>query len=244
MLSNIYTDNKMDVSDNRYKILFSFENAYAVFHKKKSVDAKSSLEYECVYYENHDCVFPGEVLIDIMFRIRSGDFQCLRQGDILCVRVNGQLLSYIFCGIQSWNPQDVYSNFAPFSSQCFTEEKKNIIYSLHKKGTVLDILSGTLIPIHDNDKLLKYHFFGIEQEDYSIKALNMVSEYSVYCLEKNQITKINPNGNPFYDLKNAMFFFLNKCRANNQPSVLLFNRKELEMVKDCLDLKFGSAYEA
>lgn len=237
------TEYKIGVSANRYNILFSFENAYAVFHKKDGCDTGTSLDYECTYYENHDCVFPGEVLVDILFRIRSGDFKWLCQGDILCVRVNGRLLSYGFCGIQSWNPSEVFSDFTPLDFCYFSEERENIINNLHKDGMVLDVLNGTIIPITNNDKVRKYNFYGIEKETYPIKTQSMVSEYSVYSLENNRILRVNPNGNPFYDIKNALFFFLNKCKGSH-PSVLLFNRKELEMVKDYLDLKPGSAYEA
>lgn len=229
-------EKKLEVPYKRYKILFSFDNAYAVFHKKDDSDGNSSSDFDCTYYANHNNVFPGEVLVDVMYRIRSGDFQWLESKDIVCVRVNGQLLSYRFEGIQSWNPKEVFSNFTPLGSRFFQEEKEDIIKKLHKNGMVLDVLTGSIISLKDDDELSKCDFYGIEKEAYPIKALSMISEYSVYSLEGDRIIRVNPNGNPFYDLKNALFFFLKKCKGK-RSSILLFNRKELEIIKDHMDLK-------
>ena len=125
----------------------------------------------------------------------------------------------------------------------FLDEKEDIIKKLHKDGYVLDVLNGNTFSVKDDENIAKYSFYGIEKESYPLKSLKTVAEYSVYSLEDDQIRRVNPNGNPFYDLKNALFFFFRKCKGKC-PSILLFNRKELEMIKDYSDFKTGFAYEA
>ena len=234
-------DERIGISKNRYQLLFSMENAYGILKKKADVDAETSKDYECVRYSNHDCVYPTEVLVDIMFRMRSGEKTCIEPEDIVCVCVNGLLYTYRFFGVVSWDPEDIEDNFKSLGTDFFSEEKKEIVEKLHKHGLVLNVLGGSVIALKDEPTLRKFNFYGIEKEIYPFKPFNMISEYSIYKLKNDKITKVNPNGTSFYDIKNALYFFLKKCKGES-TSILLFNRRELEMIKDCFDIKIGSAY--
>ena len=241
MLNNI--DENIGISKRRYQIMFSLNNSFGVMRKKEDSNLCNSLGYECIYYANHDCVYPREVLIDILFRLRSGDCDVLMFGDIVSVNVNGILHSYQFLGVKSWDPENIEQTFVALGTDFFKEEKKEIISKLHKNGMVLDLLDGTAISIRDEGILKNYEFYGIEKEIYHIKSfnINMISEYSIYKLKNNKIVKANPGGTSFYDLKNALFYFLKKYHKEHF-SVLLFDRKELEMVKDYYDLRAGIPY--
>lgn len=238
MLINI--DKKIGVSKERYKMLFAFDNSYGVFRKTVEEGEDISSNYELIYFADHNCVLPVDVLLDIIFSLRTDSFD-LCPNDVVCIRVNGQLNSYRFCGIQSWNADDIFENFLPIED-FLLKEQKDIINRLHKEARVLNILDGSTLSIKDA-VLNKYSFYGIEKEMYpsSNKKNRIISEYNIYSLENNAIHKVNPNGNPFFALKNALFFFYKKCNGKNS-SVLLFDRKELEMIKDYWDLKQESVY--
>ena len=243
MLNQI--DENIGISKRRYQIMFSLHNSFGVMRKKEDCQLNNSLGYECIYYSDHDCVYPREVLIDILFRLRSGDCNILMFGDIVSVSVNGVLHSYQFLGVKSWNPENIEQTFVSLGTDFFKEEKKAIISKLHKKGMVLDLLDGAAISIKDEGILRSYEFYGIEKEVYHIKSksfkIDTISEYSIYKLKNNKIVKANPGGTSFYDLRNALFYFLKKYHKEHF-SVLLFNRKELEMVKDYYDLRAGLPY--
>ena len=231
-------DNKIGISKERYKLFFSMENSYGIFRLKDNTEDYKSYNYECVNFFDHDCVFPSEVLIDILLHMRSGNYLFILPGDIVSICINGILYSYRFCGVTSWNPDNIEDVFEDMGTSFFNSEKKKIINRLHESGMVLDVLKGNVISLKEKSDLKRYNFYGIEKETYSFKPFNFVSEYNIYRLKDGKITNINPNDSSFYNISHVLLYYMKRCQ-NEKYSVLLFNRKELEMIKDCMDINNG-----
>ena len=218
------------ISKNRYKVLFSLESTYSVFRKERK-GFEISKNYECIRIYNHDCDCPADVLVDILFQLRSGDFIDLALDDLIIICIGGSLFPYTFCGMSRSGQDDVNRVFVPFDASFFLSEKTELIGYLHEHNMLLDMLSETIFSVSSLPK--KCDFFGIQKETYRKGSPSIISEYSIYKLHKRRIIEINPNGNPFYDLKNTFLYFLNKYRSD---CVLLYNRRELEMIKDYMDI--------
>lgn len=228
-------DKEIGMSIKRYNLLFLLNNSFGFFRLKNNDDLNNSLNYDCIYYREHDCVIAEDVLIDIMLHMRSGDEVDLVVGDIIAIRINGILYSYRFCGISSWNLNQIEENFENIGTVFFKKEVKRLIKNLHSNSRVLDVLKGQTIPLTKKDDLKKYNFYGIEKEDYSFSTIDFVTEYNIYKLYNGQIVNANPNESSFYNIDNVMFYYL-KNYKDEKLSVLLYGRKELEMIKDYIDI--------
>ena len=227
-----FNNQYLGIGKQRFKALFSMGNSCSIFRKNEN---KPFPFYECVSFIEHNCVMPEDVLTDIIYEMRSGSSLPLIYGDFLCIRINGACLTYMFCGFNNSN------SFAAVDFPLLDAEKEYIIKQIHKKNMVLDILLGKALSI--KDLVPSEQFFCIQKETYMQKSSKILSEYNIYKYHKNCIECINPNGNAFFDLNNILFYFYNVIKSDSS-CILLYERKELEMIKDHYDLYMRVAYGA
>ena len=233
MLNEI--DENIGISKERYKLFFLMEDSFGIFRPKENVVVRDSKNYKCIYFQNHNCVSAQEVLLDILFSVRSGNELDIIPGDVVSVCVNGIIYSYKFIGFISLNPNKLDVNFEKLGTEFCSNEKQHLVNHLHKNGMVLDVLKGKVIHLKDKRDLKKYSFYGIENETYSFRPFNFIFKYNIYKLKAGKILNVSPNTSSFYNIRNVLVYYLKNCQSEKY-SVLLFDRKELEMIKDYIDI--------
>ena len=84
-----------NITEERYKLLFGYENQYGIFHPKSDIqDYLNSHMYNLVYVSKYNSDTPSDVLKDISFLIRAGKF-ILHINDIISIKMNGFTSSII-----------------------------------------------------------------------------------------------------------------------------------------------------
>lgn len=220
---------KYNVSQNRYEMLFSYDNSYGIFRAKEFVrDLCSSQYYDLIEYSRHDSNSTEEVLSDILYSHKCGISQ-LRINDVVCIKINGLICCFRFCGISK--KRNMYKTFLDIPG--FLEsEKTHYIKNIHKENLVLSVLDGNLFRIDELD-IKRINAYCIENETFvpSSRAGIVESNYSLYALRGTDIRNINPYRRPFVLMSNALYMYY-KNRKRNLNSLLLFDKYELEMLKD------------
>ena len=104
-------DKNIGISKERYRLFFLMEDSFAFFRPKENVVTRDSKYYKCIYFQEHNCVSAHDVLLDILFSVRSGNEFNLVPGDVISICVNGITYSYKFRGFITWNPDKLNVNF-------------------------------------------------------------------------------------------------------------------------------------
>ena len=64
-----------NITEERYKLLFGYENQYGIFHPKSDIqDYLNSHMYNLVYVSKYNSDTPSDVLKDISILKRAGKF--------------------------------------------------------------------------------------------------------------------------------------------------------------------------
>lgn len=237
-MDNIVLENgNFDVTNKRYQMLFLFDSAYCVLrsiehNKELDKELDSSIGYNIIYYKTHECFTPDDVLKDIILLIRAGNID-LVVNDVVAIKIDGALICYRFCGIRNRDPEMVCANFAEITD-FFEKEKMKFTTNLHQQKKVLSVLDGRTYGLEEI-YLRRQSVYCIEKEVYS-NMDRIRSDYSLYTLEDMTIKEINPYTKPFVMLRNALYHFYKRRKAN-PAAMLLLDRYELEMVKDFCQLQ-------
>lgn len=229
---DIYFMDKFNVTSARYAMMFSYENLYGIMRAGEFVkDADKSRYYNLISLDIHKNVRVDDVLLDICFYEKSGKLS-LNINDIICIRISGKLFAYRYMH----KPQNTSIDLDCFSpvEDFFDDEINEYIRQIHEEDYVLNIPDGKLYSINDKDFKNK-HVFCIEGEQFK-NAKNYINyTFSLYGLFGFSIKNMDPYGRPFISLSNALYFF-NRDKGKDRQSLLLLNRKELEMLKDHYEL--------
>lgn len=231
-MSAVYFTDKFNVSSARYAFLFSFENIFGLFRLKKSAkNPESSMEYDLLSFAVHHSNYEEDALIDICLSVMAGKYD-IEINDIFGLRINGKLYSYRYVK-RLKTLQTIRESFVRVDD-FFSKETEYYINRIHNDQMVLSVLDGCLYPVSSKD-FLKNRVFCIENENFNRVKGPISSNYSMYGLYGKDIKNLNPGNFPFVSLKNAIYFF-NKKKRKEKSSMLLFNRLELEMLKDHFQL--------
>lgn len=229
-------EEKFNISDLRYQMLFSFDNMYGIFRPQteKDTNPEESGHYELKYVRKHDSVVPDDILKDLLYLVRAGEITMLIN-DIVSIKINGAITDYLFLGFRSKNPEQSFNNFA-VTKGFLTDEKTNYILNLHKSNKILSVLDGKVYSV-DDSRLKKKTFFCIDNEVFQSqdRAAQITSDYFLYTLKNFNIREVNPYKKPFGTIGHALYYYF-KNQKSNANAMLLFNRHELEMIKDYCDL--------
>ena len=174
-----------------------------------------------------------DILKDLAFFVRAGRIE-LKANDVVAIKINGFLTCYRYCGF-SGNLQGEHPEFIKVDN-FLVDEKERYISDIHKEKYVLNVLNAVLIPL-DELNLKQSRVYCIDKETFcsSDKSGRITSNYSLLALKKGGITNANPYKRPFVMMNNALYFFYRK-KDHEKNAVLLLSKRELEMVKDYMDL--------
>ena len=224
-----------NVSPMRYAIMFSFDNIYGVFRSDGSIDSLDSRKYDLILYDFHNSNSPKNVLTDLCFLLFSEKIDlCI--DDIVAIRINGKLYCYRFTKIiKSSLCLDVFDCFVLVPTFLF-DEINGYLNRIHDDYNVLSVLDGRILSL---DRIRDLQCYCIVTETSSISCGNLSFCFSLFCLSGLKIRNINPGGKPFVFLSDALYYF-KKIQNKSYKPVLLFNRFELEMVKDYCELMDAS----
>ena len=221
------------ISETRYMMLFAYENVYGIFRPKRFMaDLNDSNYYDLKNFTVYENDSPDDVLRDIVFLARAGKIE-LHFNDIIVIKLNGYVISYRFCGsINKYGDKSRFIKIPDF----LKKEKEAYISNIHRKNMVLSILEGQLYYINSLD-LDTYNFYCIDQETYGPTdcAGNVMTNYSLFMLHGLNIKNITPHVSPFVMLNNALYYFY-KNREKNKSSLLLYDKNEMELLKDHIEL--------
>lgn len=221
---------KFNITEERYKLFFSYENQYGIFHPKEDIqDYLNSCQYNLSYVSEYNSDTPSDVLKDISFLIRAGKFE-LRVNDVISIKMNGFISSYRFCGtLQKENDFIFVPDF-------FKKEKDFYVNQIHEMNMVLSVLDARVIPMSELN-LEKNKIYCIEKETYlpSDSSGSVISNYSLLMFKNNMILNMNPSGRPFVMIANALYYFMRKKNQDNE-TLLLLDKHEFELIRDFHDL--------
>ncbi len=215
---------KFNLSDSRYNILFGPINIWGIFQPSEYIcNYADSNFYNLIYTKEFTCNSIQSVITDIKYMNRSGSL-ILKFNDVIVIKINGAFFYYRFCGGDSFT--EIY--------HFVDKEKTDYIYTIHRERMVLSLLDGFLYKL-SNKKLLKNKVYCIQEEFFRLTNNTIVSNYSLFSLNSNNdMYHANPHGVPFMSMKNAAFYFHGHGESN---SLLLLNKKELNMIRDLRELK-------
>lgn len=221
------------MEDTRFDFMFGFENVYAIFRcVKRRVLSSNSTDYEITYLVSHECGNEKDVLKDCLFYSDSGLLE-LKLNDVVGIRINSYVTFFRFLGLRYKNLEDVDKNFEEIPK--FAHREKNMyLRNVHRNGYVLDVLERKLISLSelDPDKTM---YYAIDAEPYRSNCwknhIFIVSDFSLYCIKDSEIKNVTPK-NPFLEIRNALYYFLQLKAAAGKTTVLVLNKKELTMIRD------------
>lgn len=225
---------KFHIPEARYVILFSYQNIYGIFRPREFItDTNDSRYYDLENFTIYENDSPGDVLEDIVYMVRARKLK-LHLNDVICIKLNGFVISYRFCGSMNNHKLDT-SRFVKIAD-FLNNERESYISIVHKENMILSILEGLLYNIASFN-FKKYKVYCIDQESYGPADYsgNVITNYSLYALRGNTIQNMNLHTRPFVMVNNALYFFY-KSRRKDKTSLLLFNKRELELLKDHMEL--------
>lgn len=220
-----------DDHSTRYRLFFSLENLWGVFHSKSSLLCPADSE-ECSLNSIfvHDCSSAEDILKDVLLRYRMERLHLIIN-DVVCIKINGYISCFRFVGIRNNNLESPFENFVE-DKKFATKEIDSILDDLHNQNKVISVLNGQVLSL-DNTDYRKSGIYCISREVYPGQGI-MRSEFMLYVIDKDGTIKIvNPNHRAFVSLRNAIYFY-NKQRGEND--VLLLDRRELELAADYFQL--------
>ena len=221
------------IEDTRFDFMFGLRNVYAIFRcNKQRVLSCNSVDYEITHLAFHECGNVKDILKDCLFYSNSGLLD-LKFSDVVGIRINSYVTFYRFWGLRYKNMEDVDKNFEEVSKFDF-RERNMYLRKVHRNGYVIDILERKLISLSDlnPDKTM---YYAIDAEPHkSSKVKNhvfIVSDFSLYCIKNSEIKNVTPQ-NPFLEIRNALYYFLRLKTMASERTVLVFNKRELTMIRD------------
>ena len=223
----------MEKIDERYRMLFLFENIYGIYRAYSNSNITGeSIDYNLYGVYEHDSVAPVDVLKDVAYLIKSGEVH-LQPNDVICIKINGGIVSYEYKGNKIFDIETVKKSFSEVPK--FLEvEKKRFVSQLHGDNKVLGVLEDREYRLNELE-IKNQKIFCIEREVYKNRnRQSLMTEYSLYLLQGGIIKNINPYSKPFSMIKNALYYYKKKSRGN---SLLVLDRHELEMIKDFYQLQ-------
>ena len=211
----------------RRKFLYGFDNMAVIFTPENCTEVSAdSRDYFLLCSCKHECHSPEDFILDFKASFKAG-LVSINFNDVIGVKINGTVICYrYFCGKY-------------FEINGFTDkEKKAYFRNLHQKNKVLSILDGQEFAF-DEINFKKCVQYAIEGESYRMQLKTrkefVTTDYSLYVLSGDKITKINPYEKPFYEIDSAISYFHDKERENRKKgkkAMLLFDCKELNLLKD------------
>lgn len=225
---------KYHITSERYELLFLYENIYGIFRPREFIsDYRKSKYYDLIKTAHFDGDSLEDILKDLAFFVRAGRIE-LKANDVVAIKINGFLTSYRYCGLPC-NLQGEHPEFIKVDN-FLADEKERYINDIHKEKYVLNVLDAVLIPL-DKLNLKQSRVYCIDKETFCPpdKSGRITSNYSLVALRKGGIANANPYKRPFVMMNNALYFFYRK-KEHEKNAVLLFSKRELEMVKDYIDL--------
>ena len=165
--------------------------------------------------------------------IRAGEF-FLNINDVICIKINGAFSSFRYLGMKYQDIEYASKNFIEVQ-KFLVDELQRYILTLHQENRVLSVLDGRTYSIDDFDGKTNI-LYCIDNETFRSSERAITSDYFLYVLKNSDIKVSNPYPRPFISIKHALYYFY-KYRNKNTNAILLFNRYELEMVKDHSELK-------
>lgn len=234
-MKTMFDSNKksFDVENERYQMLFSFDNVYGIFRSANGANEYNSQNYELIRFLYHTSLAPDDVLKDIIYMIRAGEF-FLNINDVICIKINGAFSSFRYLGMKYQDIEYASKNFIEVQ-KFLVDELQRYILTLHQENRVLSVLDGRTYSIDDFDGKTNI-LYCIDNETFRSSERAITSDYFLYVLKNSDIKVSNPYPRPFISIKHALYYFY-KYRNKNTNAILLFNRYELEMVKDHSELK-------
>lgn len=226
---------KFNITEARYRMLFSFDNIYGILHPHRFFpNAGDSRDYDLVWCDLCESSSPADVLNDIVFLIHAGKLS-MKPYDVVCVKLNGFEICYRFCGSGKQRNLCV-RDFCKIEG-FFQVEKEAYIECMRSEGLLLSVLKGELYQLETFD-LQKHRVYCIDKEVYSNKKQNrsIATSYSVYTLAGKNVVNVSPYGCPFVMISNALYYFY-KSRRKDKTALLLYEKKDLELLKDYYELK-------
>ncbi|MCI8781784.1 MAG: hypothetical protein HFH70_14170 [Lachnospiraceae bacterium] len=141
---------KIEIENNRYRMLFSFGNVYGIFRANNQMKfAKSSMEIELVFLNPHDCVIPNDLLLDVLYLYRSGKLD-LQRNDVVSIRINGHVSNFCFNGVKVKSIDSVSMNFHEMKG--FIDQERTVLLNdIHRSNKVLSVLDGYIYSIENID---------------------------------------------------------------------------------------------
>lgn len=214
-------------------MLFSFDNVYGIFRGMSGTDKNNSRNYELIRYLEHTSLAPDDVLKDIIYMIRAGEIS-LEINDVICIKINGAFASFRYSGMKYQNIEFASRNFLVVQ-KFLIDELQWYISRLHRENRVLSVLDGRTFSVNEIDAR-KQTLYCIDNETFRSAERAITSDYFLYVLKNSVIKESNPYPRPFISIKHALYYFF-KYRSKNADALLLYNRHELEMIKDHSELK-------
>jgi hypothetical protein len=221
-----------NISEERFEMLFALNNMYGIFKPVSQTHGfYNSSSFELI--STHICRRGNvdSILTDIMYGIKSGIIS-IKVNDVVVIKLEGKFFSFRYCG--------VLENGRSFIEigRFVNREKEEIIGKIHSNRMVLSVMDGRLFKIDELDVSMK--LYCISKEIFTLKNKKMLSNYSLYVLNPAGVECINPHGNPFVAMDNALFYYKNHKemhKGKRKNAVLLLDKAELELVHDYRDLE-------
>ena len=228
MSADMYLTDMVNISDARYSLLFSFENLYGIFRmKENAADLNHSQSYDLVAFEYYGGGYSEEILKDIYFMLRCGTLD-LHINDMICIRFNGKMTAFRYVH-KPQNVMEVDKCFCPVP-HFIDDECENYIREIHEKNMVLSVLDGKVFSIQD--PIFENHrAYCVEKETFQNGRSFIRNTFSTYGLFGTMIKCLDPYGRPFISRQNVLYFIEKGSKKKNK-SILLLNRRELDMLKD------------
>lgn len=218
------------------RLFFSLENLYGIFETKdisSGVITNNSKDYRLNYLDTHRNSLITDVIKKISYIQRTGMLS-LNTNNVVCIKINGLISCYRYMGVKTNNPERFFENFVEVK-RFVNREMEEKIENLHRDNKVVGAVDGRVYHIDEleNQKLyaLDYEVFRKENNLY-----NATSNYVLYGLDQNgRLQNTQPDSKSFTMIQNALYYFY-KAKQKDPAAVLLFNRKELEIVNDYYQL--------
>lgn len=224
-----------EIEDTRFEFMFGFENVYAIFRcDRQCMLSSNSADYEITHLSYHACGNVKDVLKDCLFYSNYGSLD-LKLNDVLGIRINSYVTFYRFLGLRYSDMENSDKNFEEIPR--FAHNEKNLYLRMaHQNGYVLDVLEQRPVSLCDFDPN-RTMYYAIDAESYNYKSngwkkhIFIVSDFSLYCIKNFEIKNVTPK-NPFLEIRNVLYYFLRLKAASDLTTVLVYNRKELAMIRD------------
>ncbi len=241
MIKGLYSEN-IDIDEDRFSLLFLHESKCFVLRQDKSGEpVEDSTKYNIILSSDVRGNELHELLSDMLCMKKVGKID-LKLNDVVTIGFNGSNFSFLFINDNIRNPFEPDMYFQELKG-FFDKEIKSFLSSIHQKNCVIDITNKKLVHI-ENIVTMPTSLYALHTESFMMKkkkGFKTVYNYYIYMLnDKYEIDCINPFCRPFDRLQSVLDFFVLYSKKRNEKALVLFDKKELEMVMDYKCLCEGS----